>query len=106
MSKWIEIGTLSDIPRQGSRIVAGPDGNIAVIRTEDDHLFAVHDRCPHKHGPLSQGIVFGHKVACPLHNWSIDLSSGQAQAPDEGQVACYPVKLENDKILLSMEKSR
>jgi len=104
MSNWIEIGTLDDIPPQGSRIVEGPEGNIAVIRTEDDTVFAVHDSCPHKQGPLSQGIVFGHKVACPLHNWTIDLDSGEAQGPDEGRVACYPVKVENGIVLLSMVK--
>ncbi|MBL4748399.1 MAG: nitrite reductase small subunit NirD [Magnetovibrio sp.] len=105
MSTWIEIGALDDIPSQGSRIVEGPEGNIAVIRTEDDTVFAIHDSCPHKQGPLSQGIVYGHKVACPLHNWSFDLASGQAQAPDEGHVACYPVKVDNGKVFLSMERS-
>jgi len=104
MSNWIEIGHLNDIPRQGSRIVEGPDGNIAVIRTQDDSVFAIHDSCPHKQGPLSQGIVFGHKVACPLHNWSFDLGTGQAQAPDEGNVACYPTKVENDVVFLSLDK--
>ena len=104
MTDWIEIGALNDIPVQGTRIVEGPDGNIAVIRTEDDAIFAVHDSCPHKQGPLSQGIVYGHKVACPLHNWSFDLESGKAQAPDEGSVACYPTKVENGNVFLSMVK--
>ena len=105
MTEWIKIGTLNDIPVQGSRIVEGPEGNIAVIRTEDDSVFAVHDSCPHKQGPLSQGIVYGKKVACPLHNWSFDLSTGEAQAPDEGKVACYPVKVEDGMVLLSMAKT-
>lgn len=105
MTDWIEIGLLSDLPPQGSRIVEGPAGNIAVIRTQDDSVFAIHDSCPHKQGPLSQGIVFGHKVACPLHNWSFDLNTGEAQAPDEGSVACYPVKVENGKVFLSMVKA-
>ncbi|MBL4693337.1 MAG: nitrite reductase small subunit NirD [Magnetovibrio sp.] len=105
MSDWIEIGNLTDIPPQGSRIVKGPDGDIAVIRTADDFVFAVHDQCPHKQGPLSQGIVFGHQVACPLHNWSIDLSSGKAQAPDEGSVACYPIKIDSGIVFLSLNKA-
>jgi len=105
MTAWIEIGTLDDIPVQGARIVESPDGDIAVIRTQDDRVFAIHDECPHKQGPLSQGIIHGHKVTCPLHNWSIDLTSGQAQAPDDGQVACYPVKVENGTVFLSLETS-
>ncbi len=105
MTDWNEIGTLDDIPPQGARIVEGPDGNIAVIRTEDDNVFAIHDSCPHNQGPLSQGMVFGHKVACPLHNWTFDLSSGEAQGPDEGSVACYPVKVKNGKVFLSIVKT-
>ena len=104
MSDWIEIGTLDDIPAQGARIVENADGDIAVFRTEDDQVFAMHDKCPHKGGPLSQGIVYGHRVACPLHNWSIELDSGEAVAPDVGRVACFPVKVEDGKVFLSLEK--
>ena len=79
--------TLADIPVLGARVVARPghpDGDVAMFRTADDRVFAVLDRCPHKGGPLSQGIVFGDRVACPLHNWSIELASGEAVAPDVG----------------------
>ncbi|MHA1598270.1 MAG: nitrite reductase small subunit NirD [Alphaproteobacteria bacterium] len=105
MTDWIEIGILDDIPVLGARVVKTDDGDIAVFRTGDDHLFAVDDCCPHKGGPLSQGIVFGDKVACPLHNWKIALDTGAAAAPDEGHVACYPVRLEGDKVMLSLSKS-
>jgi len=105
MSDWIEIGTLDDIPKQGSRIVKNADGDIAVFRTEDDQIFAMHDSCPHKGGPLSQGIVYGHRVACPLHNWSIELESGEAVAPDEGRVACFPIRVEDGKVFLSLKTS-
>ncbi len=85
MSDFRDVCALDDIPRLGARRVRRADGvDIAVFRTADDRVFALLDRCPHKGGPLSQGIVFGDRVACPLHNWTIELSSGQAVAPDEG----------------------
>ena len=102
MNEWIEIGTLADIPKQGARVVRHRDGDIAVFRTADDELFALRDRCPHKGGPLSQGIVYGNKVACPLHDWKINLDTGLAVAPDEGCAARFPVKLEGGRVLLSL----
>ncbi len=99
---WIEVGTLDAIPRQGARVVRTADGDIALFRTLDDQVFALRDRCPHKGGPLSQGIVHGRKVACPLHDWKIHLDSGQAVAPDEGCAARFPVRLEEGRILLRL----
>ena len=99
---WIEIGTLADIPRQGARVVRAADGDIAVFRTLDDEVFALRDKCPHKGGPLSQGIVHGKRVACPLHDWKIHLDTGLAVAPDEGCAARYPVKVEGGRVLLSL----
>ncbi len=99
---WIEVGTMSDIPRLGSRVVRTSQGDIAVFRTAEDEIFALRDKCPHKGGPLSQGIVHGKRVACPLHDWKIHLDSGEAVAPDEGCAASYPVRLEGDKIMLSL----
>ena len=102
MSDWIEVGSLSDIPKQGARVVRTDEGNIAVFRTDSDDVFAVKDECPHKKGQLSQGIVFGNKVACPLHNWMINLDSGTSVAPDEGCAATYPIKMEGETIMLSV----
>lgn len=99
---WIEVGTLEDIPKLGARVVARKEGNIAIFRTADDDLFALRDKCPHKGGPLSQGIVHGKRVACPLHDWKIHLDSGDAVAPDKGCAASYPVKNEDGKIFLSL----
>lgn len=99
---WIDIGRLDDIPRQGARVVAAPGGNIAVFRTVDDAVYALADRCPHKGGPLSQGIVHGHKVACPLHDWRIRLDTGEAVAPDEGCAARYPVRVEDGIVRLRL----
>ncbi|MDH5178516.1 MAG: nitrite reductase small subunit NirD [Gammaproteobacteria bacterium] len=98
---WVEIGKIDDIPRLGARVVRTEEGDIAVFRTADDEIFAVRDKCPHKGGPLSQGIVHGKKVACPLHNWNIHLDSGEAVAPDEGCAATYPVRVTGTTIYLS-----
>lgn len=99
---WREIGMLDDIPRQGARTVATPHGVIAVFRTMDDRLFALDDRCPHKGGVLSQGIVHGRSVTCPLHNWVIDLANGTALDPDEGCVQVMAVKLDGQRVLLGV----
>ena len=102
---WIEIGQLSDIPRRGTRQVRINRTTIGIFRTADDRLFALEDRCPHKDGPLSQGIVHDGCVTCPLHNWVISLETGEATGADEGRVACYPVKLQGDTVLLSLSMS-
>jgi len=91
---------LDEIPRLGSRVVAASGGDIAVFRTADDRVFALNDKCPHKGGPLSQGIVHGDRVACPLHGWLIGLDSGVAVAPDEGCVKRHEAKVENGRVLL------
>lgn len=102
LSEWIEIGHINDVPKLGARVVSAGDFNIAIFRTEDDEIFALRDECPHKGGPLSQGIVHGKRVACPLHDWKIHLESGEAVAPDEGCAASYPVRLDGDTIYLSL----
>jgi len=101
MSDWIEVGTIEDIPKLGARVVKTTEGNIGVFRTADDEIFALRDECPHKKGPLSQGIVHGKRVTCPLHNWNIELDSGEVVAPDEGCAASFPIKIEAGKIMLS-----
>ncbi|MEI9408945.1 nitrite reductase small subunit NirD [Mesorhizobium sp. B2-5-4] len=100
---WIAIGTISDIPRRGARCVATPQGKIAVFRTADDEVFAIEDHCPHKGGPLSQGIVHGAAVTCPLHNWVISLETGKALGADEGAVRTIPVKREGERLFIALE---
>lgn len=102
MSNWIEVGKVEDIPQLGARVVKTPSGDIAVFRTSSDEVFALRDACPHKQGPLSQGIVHGKTVTCPLHNWKIQLDSGEALAPDEGCAGRYEVKIENRSIFLAL----
>mgnify|MGYP001574928743 CR=1 FL=1 len=77
---WLQIGTLEDIPRHGSRAKQTLSGEVALFRSVDDHVFALNNRCPYKGGPLSQDIVHGRRVSCPLHSWVIDLESGVAVA--------------------------
>jgi nitrite reductase (NADH) small subunit len=104
-SEWIDIGTLADIPQQGARVVRMKDGDIAVFRTLDDEVFALRDQCPHKGGPLSQGIVHGKRVACPLHDWKIHLDTGLAVAPDEGCAASFPVEIRHGRVFLMLKES-
>ena len=100
---WQRICNLQDIPPLGSRVVQSATGDIAIFRTSDDQVFALHDKCPHKGGPLSQGIVHGHTVTCPLHSWKVGLNDGQAQAPDEGCTKPFAVKLEAGEVWLSLK---
>ena len=101
MSEWTLICRVDDIPVLGARRVARAQGlDVAVFRNTRDEVFALLDRCPHKGGPLSQGIVFGTSVACPLHNWTIGLCDGQAAAPDEGCTPKFSVRTEDGQVYL------
>ncbi|RFA30775.1 nitrite reductase (NAD(P)H) small subunit [Alkalilimnicola ehrlichii] len=91
-TRWVAVGSPDDIPAQGARVVLTQDAAIAVFKTVDGRIFALEDHCPHKGGPLSQGIVHGDCVSCPLHGMKISLAEGKALAPDEGEVRRYPVK--------------
>ena len=102
MNNWKQVATLQDIPPLGSRVINTEHGNIALFRTAADEVFALLDKCPHKGGQLSQVIVFGNKVACPMHNWHINLQDGNAVAPDVGCARNYPVKLEGNLVYLSL----
>ena len=103
MNHWKKICAVGDVPVLGSRVVdSDGHGRIAVFRTSTDEIFAMRDKCPHKAGPLSQGIVHGKTVTCPLHSWKIQLEDGQVVAPDVGCVKHFPVKVENGEIFLDL----
>ena len=102
--RWFPIGNITDIPLRGARCVKTPEGKIAVFRTAENEVFAIDDHCPHKGGPLSQGIVFGQQVACPLHNWTIGLCDGMAHAPDEGCTPRFVVKVEAGVVHLDADE--
>lgn len=101
---WLNIGPIEQIPLRGARVVKTRLGCVALFRTAPEEVFATSDRCPHKGGPLSEGIVHGRAVTCPLHNWVFDLESGQAQGADEGEIATYAVRIEEGQVLLDTRK--
>lgn len=102
---WTDVGAVTDVPVRGARRVPTRDGDVAIFRTGDGRVFALRDKCPHKGGPLSQGIVHGHAVTCPLHNWSIELSTGEPMGADRGK-GCAPVvplRVEDGRLLLGQD---
>jgi len=103
MNTWIDIGAINAIPRRGARCVHTPEGKIAVFRTQEDQIFAMENRCPHRHGPLSEGIVHGASVTCPLHNWVFDLATGKAEGADEGQVRTYAIDVVDGRIFMASD---
>jgi len=100
LDTWIDIAALDDIPQRGARVVKTKLGCVAVFRTASDEVYALENSCPHKQGPLSEGIVHGASVTCPLHNWVISLETGLVQGNDEGQVTTFPARIEEGRILL------
>jgi nitrite reductase (NADH) small subunit len=100
--QWVRACRIEDIPRLGARVVKSARGDIAVFRNAEDEVFALADKCPHRGGPLSQGIVYGRRVACPLHNWNIQLEDGCAVAPDAGCARRYAVKVEAGEVFLQI----
>ncbi|MDE4060047.1 MAG: nitrite reductase small subunit NirD [Pseudophaeobacter sp. bin_em_oilr2.035] len=97
---WIDIGHIDEVPLRGARLLKTPMGCIAVFRTGEAEVFAASNSCPHKGGPLSEGIVHGQSVTCPLHNWVFDLNTGEAQGADDGRIETYPLRLEGARILI------
>ena len=100
---WVDIGTAAQVPLRGSRVVSTSRGDIAVFKAFDGRIFALWDRCPHKGGPLSQGIVNGHSVTCPLHNWVIGLETGEVKGPDQGCARKIASKVEGGRVYLAAE---
>lgn len=99
---WFDIGALAEIPERGARLVKTPAGCVAVFRTGAEEVFATTDRCPHRGGPLSEGIVHGRKVTCPLHNRVFSLETGAAQGADDGGIETYPIRVEGGRLLLDI----
>ena len=104
MTGWVDIGALEDIPRQGARVVKTSGGCVAIFRTADDEVFALRDSCPHKAGPLSDGIDHGKSVTCPLHNWVIEFETGEVAGVDEGSVPVYPTQVVDGRVQLDIAR--
>lgn len=103
MSDFVDVGPLDAVPVRGARLIKTHMGCVAVFRTSEDKIFALDNACPHKAGPLADGIVHGTSVTCPLHNWVISLETGEAQGADSGSVATYPVQIEEGRIMIDAE---
>lgn len=101
-AKWVAVGTVDDIPLRGARCVKNGAMTIAIFRTATNNIYALEDKCPHRQGPLSQGIVHDGCVTCPLHNWVISLVTGKAEGADEGATLAFPVKVAGGKIYLDL----
>ena len=97
---WVDVCALEDIPSQGSRIVKAGDNCLALFRTTENEVYALDDKCPHKQGPLSQGMVHGAFVTCPLQSWVFSMETGEAQGADEGKVKTTPTKVEDGRVFL------
>jgi nitrite reductase (NADH) small subunit len=100
MKDWVQIGSADDVPFRGSRLVSTPQGDIAIFKTAEGRIFALWDKCPHKGGPLSQGIVHGDQVTCPLHNWVIGLETGEVKGPDQGCARKVKCKVEAGTVFI------
>lgn len=101
-ARWLEVGKLTDIPLRGSRCLKMGEMTIALFRTAENEVFAMEDKCPHKNGPLSQGIVHDNCVTCPLHNWVISLKTGEAQGADEGKTLTFPTRIEGEAVFVAL----
>lgn len=99
---WVDAGPTDAIPAPGARQLRTSEGNIALVKTSAGEFHAVQDACPHRGGPLSQGMVYGDRVQCPMHGFNIDLKTGQAIAPDHGCTRTYPVRVENGRIMVGL----
>jgi len=102
VENWVDVCAVEDIPSQGSRIVKTPEGCLALFKTAEGEVFALDDKCPHKQGPLSQGMVHDKFVTCPLHSWVFSLETGEAQGADEGRVETTPVRIEGGQVQIEL----
>lgn len=103
---WIEVGGVEDVPRAGARRVCIGDRELALVRTPDGALFAIDNRCPHRGGPLAEGIVTDCHIVCPLHEWVMRLADGCAEPPDAGRVRTYPVRVEDGVVRIGIPAPR
>lgn len=99
--KWLDIGPTTQIEAGTARTLPVAGGEeIAVFHTMRGEFYALVNKCPHKQGPLSQGIVHGDTVSCPLHNWRISLRTGEAQGDDKGCTPTIPLKVDGGRLFL------
>ena len=104
IGEWLDIGPVGQIGPGCARTLPVRGGEeVAVFHTLEGKFYALVNKCPHKQGPLSQGIVHGHVVTCPLHNWNISLKTGEALGDDKGCVPTIPLRVDVGRIYLLRE---
>lgn len=94
--KQIKIGHISEIESMRSRVITIEDTEIALFKLSTGEIKAIENKCPHKGGKLSEGILCDHHVFCPLHDWKINLNDGLVQKPDEGCVVSFRVEADSE----------
>lgn len=101
-SPEVDLGAVDNIPLGEGRVYVVGDHSLAVFRQRDGCLFATDSVCPHRNGPLADGLVGGGKVICPLHAWKFDLTTGQCISGEEGCVRTYPVRVVDGRIRVTV----
>ena len=101
--RWVRIASTESVPPREGRAVRVGEHEIALFNLGNRFL-AVDNRCPHRGGPLADGIVAGGAIVCPLHAWKVCLESGTVQRPADA-AACirtYPAKVESDIVWIAI----
>ena len=98
---WTRITYAEDIPLREGRAVE-IDGREIALFNLGDRFLAVENRCPHRGGPLADGIISGCTVVCPLHAWKVDLEEGSVFKPERACVATYPVRIDDGIISIQV----
>jgi nitrite reductase (NADH) small subunit len=103
-SRWIRVTALENIPAREGRAVQIGDREIAIFNL-GDRLLATSNRCPHKSGPLCDGIITGAAVVCPLHAWKVNLEDGSVERPASEKERCietYPVRVDDGVVVVAV----
>lgn len=105
-ARWIALANVDDIPLREGRPVTIDGREIAVFNL-GDRFAAVENRCPHRGGPLADGIVIASAIVCPLHNWRIGLEDGNVVKPqhEPACVATWPARVESGRVLIQLQPS-
>ncbi|UOE92064.1 nitrite reductase small subunit NirD [Alkalihalobacillus sp. LMS39] len=99
----INIGSLRSFPVEIGQSIKIGDEEIAIFRLDNNRVYAVENRSPHpKGGIISEGLVSGEFVFCPLYDWKISLKTGEVQTPDEGAIRTFEVEISNENVYITL----
>jgi nitrite reductase (NADH) small subunit len=102
LAQWVKICGVADAPQPGKVMEAEVEGVGVCLANLNGELSALDNWCPHRRGPLGQGWIEGEAVVCPWHSWAFNLKTGQAEYPENERVAVFPVKVEEDVVLVDI----